>query len=177
MVFHVILCLMKLKASSSLCINQLLSCGPAFYKRKLWMYNFCLHDIGTDMASMFLWPETAAGRGSSAIASCLVQYLKATKVQAKNLIVFSDNCSGQNTNFNITALCSYLIAAGDFEEILHIFPISGHTMMPSDRDFEDIERKLRKKKCIYGPSEYVEIMIILNYSMVNININMLVFVV
>lgn len=121
------------------------------------MYNFCIHDTGSDKASMFLWPETIAGRGSSEIASCILQYFKTTPLTAKRLLVFSDNCSGQNKNFNIMSLWQYLIEAGNFEEITHIYPVSGHTMMPCDRDFGDIERKLRKKKCIYAPSEYVDI--------------------
>jgi len=37
------------------------------------------------------------------------------------------------------------------------FPFSDHTMMPRERDFGDIERKLRKSKCIYTPSEYVNL--------------------
>ena len=30
-------------------------------------------------------------------------------------------------------------------------------MMPCDRDFGDIERLLRRKKCIYSPSQYIQI--------------------
>jgi len=45
-----------------------ISSGPAFYKRKLCTYNFCIHDTGSDNASMFVWPETVAGRGSHEIA-------------------------------------------------------------------------------------------------------------
>ena len=133
-----------------------LSSSPAFYKRKLWTYNFCVHDAVSETASMFVWCETTAGRGSNDIASCILQYLKNVTVSAKTMIVFSDNCSGQNKNFNILSLWQYLVADGSFEEIIHIFPVSGHTMMPCDRDFGDIERKLRKTKCVYTTSEYVE---------------------
>jgi len=133
-----------------------LSSTPAFYKRKLWTYNLCVHDTGSETASMFIWCEITAGRGSNDIASCILQYLKNVNVSAKTLRVFSDNCSGQNKNFNILSLWQYLIADGSFEEIIHMFPVSGHTMMPCDRDFGDIERKLRKIKCVYTTSEYVE---------------------
>jgi len=123
-----------------------ISSGPAFYKRKLWTYNFCIHDTGSDNASMFVWPETIPGRGSHEMASCVLQYFKNTEVKAQTLHVYSDNCSGQNKNFNILSLWQYLVANGSFKEIRHIFPLSGHTMMPCDRDFGDIERKLQKKQ-------------------------------
>ena len=135
-----------------------LSSSPAFYKRKLWTYNFCIHDTSADTASMFMWPETTAGRGSSEIASCILQYFKNdASVNARRLIVYSDNCSGQNKNFNMLSLWQYLIAQGKFTEVTHKFPVSGHTMMPCYRDFGDIERKMRKRRCIYAPSEYVEL--------------------
>jgi len=60
-------------------------------------------------------------------------------------------------NFNILALWQYLVANGSFKEIRHIFPLSGYTMMPCDRDFGDIERTLRKNQCIYTPSQYVNL--------------------
>ena len=104
---------------------------------------------------MFVWPETIPGRGSHEMASCVLQYFKNTEVKAQTLHVYSDNCSGQNKNFNILSLWQYLVANGSFKEIRHIFPLSGHTMMPCDRDFGDIERKLQKSKCIYTPSEYM----------------------
>ena len=134
-----------------------LSSGPAFYKRKLWTYNFCIHDTCSNTASMFLWPESTAGRGSNEIASCILQYFKNTEVNAKTLVAYSDNCAGQNKNFNVLSLWQYLIATNHFEEIRHVFPVSGHTMMPCDRDFGDVERKLRRKKCIYVPSDYIEL--------------------
>lgn len=57
----------------------------------------------------------------------------------------------------IVALYTYLVSTGRFEEIMHVFPITGHTMLPCDRDFGDIERCLRKKVSIYTPSEYVKV--------------------
>ena len=134
-----------------------LSTGPAFYKRKLWTYNLCVHNSGSNKATMFVWPETIAGRGANEIASCLLHYFNNTTIEAKILVVFSDNCSGQNKNFTILSLWQYLVAIGKFEEILHIFPVSGHTMMPCDRDFGDIERVMRKRKCIYSPTEYIQL--------------------
>ena len=32
-----------------------ISSGPAFYKRKLWTCNLCIHDAGSNNASVFVW--------------------------------------------------------------------------------------------------------------------------
>ena len=133
-----------------------LSVGPAYYSRKIMTCNICIHNCGANVASMLLWPETVAGRGSDEIASCLLKYLNATEfnVDAKKMIIYSDNCCGQNKNYTIMSLWLYLICVGKFDEITHIFPIAGHTMLPCDRDFGQIEQVLRKHEHIYTPEEY-----------------------
>jgi len=134
-----------------------LSSGPAFYKRKLWTYNLCVHDCGSKTAFMFMWPETVGGRGSSDIGSCLLKYFELADIASKTLVAFSDNCAGQNKNYNIMSLWLYLISTGKFTEIRHCFPISGHTMMPCDRDFGSIEQQLRKRQYVYTPKDYMDI--------------------
>jgi len=73
----------------------MISSGPGFYKRKLWTYNFCIRDTGYDNASMFVWPETIAGRGSHEMAFCILRYFQCREVRSQKLHVYSDNCSGQ----------------------------------------------------------------------------------
>ena len=53
-----------------------LSVGEAFYRRKLSIYNFCIHDLKTEKSHMFLWSETTARRGASEILSCLNKFLE-----------------------------------------------------------------------------------------------------
>ena len=136
-----------------------LSSGPAFYKRKLWTYNLGIHDAGANKAAMMMWPETVAGRGSDEVGSCIIKFLNLhnEEIRPKKLMVYSDNCGGQNKNFSIMCLWQYLIVKKYYEEVQHNFPVSGHTMMPCDRDFGDIERVLRKRQCIYSPDEYYTI--------------------
>jgi len=52
------------------------------------------------------------------------------------------------------SLWLYLIKTGKFDEIVHVFPISGHTMLPCDRDFGHIEQVVQKHEHIYSPDEY-----------------------
>ena len=42
--------------------------------------------------------------------------------------------------------------------IIHRFPEPGHSFLPNDRDFGQIEKSIKKKAAIYVPAEYVEIM-------------------
>ena len=131
-----------------------LSVGPAYYCRKIMTYNIGIHNCGTNTATMMLWPETVAGRGSEEIASCLLKYFNTVNSPAKKMVLYSDNCCRQNKNYTVMSLWRYLIRTGKFDEIIHIFPISGHTMLPCDRDFGQIEKVLRKHEHIYTPEEY-----------------------
>jgi len=117
-------------------------------------YNTGIHNCGDNTASMLIWPETVAGRGSEEIASCLLKYFDMTNFAAKKLVLYSDNCCEQNKNYTVMCLWQYLIRTGKFDQTTHIFPISGHTMLPCDRDFGQIEKVLRKHERIYSPVEY-----------------------
>jgi len=133
-----------------------LNVGPAFYKRKIMTYNVAVHDCDTNDACMMLWPETIAGRGADEIASCLFKYCQLADIKAKRLVIYSDNCAGQNKNLRMVSLYLYLLCTGQFDEIRHHFPISGHTMLPCDRDFGVIERSLRRRPTIYTPAQYAQ---------------------
>ncbi|XP_077291998.1 uncharacterized protein LOC143915302 [Arctopsyche grandis] len=135
-----------------------LTCGPAFYLRKLWTFNVGIHDCGQDVGYMFLWDESQAARGSDEIGSCILKYLKLRNLEGKRLIIFSDDCCGQIKNWNITSLWTYLASSGNFDEIEHNFLISGHTNLPSDRSFGKIEKYLRAREPnIYSPDHWREV--------------------
>ena len=50
--------------------------SAAYYKRKLWTYNFCVTNMQTNTSTMFVWDEVTAKRGSVEVASCLTKYLE-----------------------------------------------------------------------------------------------------
>ena len=47
-----------------------------FYLRQLWVYVFGIHDCSSNNASMYVWPESTARRGSNEVTSCLHHYLR-----------------------------------------------------------------------------------------------------
>lgn len=72
-----------------------LTCGPAFYLRKLWTYNVGMHDCSKNQGYMFMWDESTAKRGGSEeISSCLLKYIACMNIKSERLAIFSDNCGG-----------------------------------------------------------------------------------
>lgn len=135
-----------------------LSTSAQFYKHKLWTFNFGIHNLKTREAFFYVWNESKGRRGSNEVASCLQHYLSNfVGDNVKNLVIFSDNCGGQNKNTNIVLFYLRLIHSGGFDNIEHYFLISGHSYLPCDRDFGFLEGKL-KGLPVYTTDHYVELM-------------------
>lgn len=121
-----------------------LATGLQYYKRKMWTYDFCIHNVKERKGTMYVWNETSGKRGSSEVASCLDHYVtNVLDPHFTNLVIFSDNCSGQNKNKNVILACLRMIHSGRFVNVKHFFMVPGHSYLPCDRDFGVIELKLR----------------------------------
>ena len=151
-----------------LCVDlqQVLFCptlthSNVFYQRQLSNYNFCITDVGTNDATMHLWNETIAKRGSAEITSCILTYIvgKYTPLKTgvtRKLIIWSDRCVGQNNNFKMLTLLQHLVIWGYFTEVEQKFLCSGHSFLPCDRQFALIERKKKAARVLH-PFKWVEI--------------------
>lgn len=134
-----------------------LTTGPAFYCRKIWLYNLGIHDCTNGKGHMFLWTEDIAKRGSDEVASILLKFLM-TKTEIDHLIIFTDNCPGQNKNWLMMSLWLQLVKENKFKTITHHFLVSGHTHLPSDRDFALIEKRHRRyAPQVFCPNEWYDI--------------------
>ena len=72
--------------------------------------------------------ETTAKRGAIEIISCIDKFINEfVAADIKELIIFSDNCSGQNKNYALMTYYMSLIHSGRFNEIAHIYFQVGHT--------------------------------------------------
>lgn len=107
--------------------TPILTCGHAFYLRKLWTYNVGIHDCGKNQGYMFMWDKSTAKRGSEEIGSCLPKYITCMNIKSERLAIFSDNCGGQNKNYNLVGLYNYLISTKVFKEFVHCYLIAGRT--------------------------------------------------
>ncbi|CAG4955519.1 unnamed protein product [Colias eurytheme] len=138
--------------------TPIISTGICYYKRQLWTYCLGIHDAATDKVTMCLWDETIASRGPQEIGSCLLRYIK-ENVTTKKLILYSDQCGGQNRNIKMAVLCQYITAHPDFvvESIDHKFFLSGHSYLACDQDFGLIEKKKKLFKNIFVPDDWDEV--------------------
>ena len=140
-------------------VTSRLSTNVAYYKRKIWTYKFGIHDLtGVVRPVMYVWNEAVAKRGSSEIASCLTHYLENfVPARVNKLVIFSDNCGGQNKNINLCLQLLRLVHSQRFDLVKHYFLMPGHSYMPCDRDFGNLETFLKGRE-IYTTDHYVELM-------------------
>ena len=129
-----------------------------YYKRQLWLHNFCIHDSVTETAKMYLYAEHYAGKGPNEVISCLSHYISTMPKEITTLHIFCDNCFSQNKNRYLMAYLCHVVDRNDnnLQEIHVQYPIPGHSRMPCDRDFGRIEQKQQKRHNVCRPSEYVE---------------------
>lgn len=137
-----------------------LTCKKAYYSRQLWTYNFCVHNVSTGQAQMFLWHEGQGNRGCKEIASCLWKYIKTLPPTVKRLILYSDNCGGQNKSHYIVKFWHYVVQKTQIDTVDHRFLIVGHSFMECDQDFGIIEKaKNRNHQQVYVPSMWADIIV------------------
>ena len=134
-----------------------LTTNVSFYKRKMWTYNLGIFNMKTQKSTMYIWDEVTAKRGSSEIASCLSHWLEENHGDETTLILFSDNCAGQNKNMNMVLCLLRMIHQRKFFQIEHYFLVPGHSYMPCDRQFGNIELCLRQRANIETKQDYVRL--------------------
>ncbi|XP_050497716.1 uncharacterized protein LOC126878867 [Diabrotica virgifera virgifera] len=136
-----------------------LDVGICYYKRQLWTYLLGIHDMTTDEVITYLWNESIASRGPDEIASCLIHFFKYHAGDKSHIIMYSDQCGGQNKNIKLTAIMDYVVNSNEFhvKKIDHKFLIPGHTYLPCDQDFGLIEKAKKYYKKIYLPADWSEV--------------------
>ena len=121
----------------------LIGVSQEYYKRQLWIHNFCIHDTVQDQATMFVYAENYTGKGANKVVSCLDFYIRLLPSETTKLHIFTDNCFSQHKNRYIIAYL-YAIANSKLDETHVFYPLPGHSRMPCDRDLGPIEKKRRK---------------------------------
>nr|CAI5861566.1 unnamed protein product [Callosobruchus analis] len=140
--------------------------------RKLWqIYNSTVNRdlqgrskgiFNPSTVRSYVWTELDHQRGSNEIASAVHHTLTTFRFgeTVKTVRLFCDGCGAQNKNsIVIGMLCNWLqnLSSPNIEEVQVIFPIVGHSYIPPDRLFGQIEKVTKKKSEITSPGQYIEI--------------------
>lgn len=136
-----------------------------YYSRQLYLYNFAIirgssnDPLNKDNSRSFVWTENEHFKGSNEIASAVYHTLNQSDLTNVNHIrLVADGCGGQNKNSVMLAMCSrWLLDNGSIKKMELVFPVTGHSFMPADRIFGNIEKEIRKREVITSPSEYAAI--------------------
>ena len=113
-----------------------------YYTRKLCTFNLSVYDLGTKEGYAYIWHEGISGRGANEVATCIYKFLQAQSIRGKKeIILYSDNCGGQNRNRYFLTMLSYAKKVFNFTKIEHKFLERGHTQNENDSVHATIEHK------------------------------------
>lgn len=134
-----------------------------YYKSKLSVFNFTVYDVASKEAHCFVWSELDGNRGVNEIGSCILKYI-VNKYDSENhklpLIMFSDNCAGQQKNQFIAALLIFLTQRLKIPTISLNFLVVGHTQNENDHVHSLIEKQKKlalRSGPVYVPAQWVGI--------------------
>ncbi|KAK4871722.1 hypothetical protein RN001_015846 [Aquatica leii] len=96
----------------------------------------------------FVWTEAERPKSSNEIASAVHHTLThfTFSEQIKTVRLFCDGCGGQNKNSTFMGMISNWIkcsAPSQIKQCVVIFPVVGHSYIPPDRVFGNIEKDVR----------------------------------
>ncbi|CAH0553148.1 unnamed protein product [Brassicogethes aeneus] len=116
-----------------------------YYKRQLSIYNEGVHTSSNDTPYCFVWKEGTAGRGAQEVGSCLKKFVDMYLTpETEELILWSDSCGGQNRNIKIVLLLKAILEAHPLLKTIYLkYLIPGHSFLPNDTDFGEIERSIK----------------------------------
>jgi hypothetical protein len=139
----------------------------AYYSRQIHLHGFGVvvgsskDKLTRNNVTMYHWTEDKYPKGSSEIASAVYHKLCQIKYSGvRKLRLVCDGCKGQNKNSIILGMLQYWLlvkAPKTIKEIEIIFPVTGHSFMPADRVFGQIEKRVRKLETIVQPEEYINV--------------------
>lgn len=135
-----------------------LTVNKQFYKRLLWLYLFNVHCHNDGTSLMYTFIESTTKKGANSVCSFLFDFLqkKAERYPGmKKLVLLSDGAGGQNKNAILLRFCSFLSKMYDVE-IIHVYPVRGHSYGQCDRNFGVVRSSFKKKDIIETPELYYD---------------------
>lgn len=104
-----------------------------------------------------LWHEAIMGRSQADIISTFYRFFVHNR-DAKNIVLWLDNCSSQNKNWALFSMFCYLVNSTEVSleqlEIKYFEP--GHTFMSADAFHHQVEKSLKQKKKVLDFEDFVD---------------------
>lgn len=94
-----------------------------------------------------LWHDAIAGRGMDEVASAILKLLSSPcLMDARQCVVWLDNCGGQNKNYTLYTTLYCAIHSGElpYEQLTLNYFVSGHGFMSADSFHTRVESELKK---------------------------------
>jgi len=116
-------------------------------RRKIDLFGIC--DENSGIQTNYVIDECQRiNKGPNMVISMLNHYILTKVPTGKKIILYADNCPGQNKNQTLVAYCCYLTKILKRHTDIEInFMVVGHTKFSPDRHFGTIKSLLRKKGC------------------------------
>ena len=125
--------------------------GQLFFKTPYKVGLFGIWNSATDQMSMFFVEESISasiGKGSDATIAFLHHYLRSFSLKhedgrrktPKRIIIWCDNCTGQNKNNMLMQYCAFRVSSGLNSFVSVNFMLPGHTKFVCDRFFGVFKR-------------------------------------
>jgi hypothetical protein len=132
--------------------------SAVYYKTKLCVHNFTIHDQVTRDVTCYLWDESQGGLEATNFATMVVQFLTSyieSHREIETIFIYTDGCGYQNRNSTL-ANALLLFSTSFNVTVSHNYLEKGHTQMEVDSVHSVIERKLKNRE-IYLPTDYISV--------------------
>jgi hypothetical protein len=132
-----------------------------FYKRKIAINIFNVVNEGDGIHNIYCYEERVGNKSADEICTILWDYFVFQKLSllksGNHLVVYADNCAGQNKNRYIIAFFHYIVVVlGWFPSIRIKYMVSGHTHFSPDRCFSWLNKLMNTWPEIYTPAEVLK---------------------
>lgn len=139
-----------------------------YFSMQINLYNFTVvsghskSSLNPQTVKSFIWTESDRQRSSNEIVSAVFYTLKhfSFNQEIERVRLVADGCGGQNKNTTMVGMIQYWLqccSPPNVKTVELVFPIVGHSFLPPDRVFAQIEKKVKKCPTIIDPETYINI--------------------
>lgn len=128
----------------------------SYYKRNWNLYNLVIHTASTGKGKFNTWTEDEASKGTQEVGSCLKVHIESSTKPMEHLNLWSDSCGGQNRSIKLVLMMMYVLQNHKTLKTISMrYLLSGHSFLPNDTEFGEVETALRCHERLFGDEQYM----------------------